>query len=361
MKTGYSTFNIIFLLIALTLSGCSFFSSQPKVKPKETKKSPFQILVAQNKELTEKNKQLFDRVEVLEKQQTEDREKFKKRIKNLDRTIYLLEQNLKQIKTTSLKKAKHTAVVSSAAIKKEDKKESPLKPGKKVPQTVQKAEIDVAGTGLFKEFKTPENSEAIKTVSLIPSSNSSSKEQKKTITLPITDSDHNETKTVIKDSKKVEELVIKNDNWEDPDLKSPVSPIPLQVIPGAKRLYQKAFKVYSNGELSEAINLFEGFLLKFPNDKDADNSQYWIGQAYFKMDNYLKAEHAFRKVIKNYKHEETKRGYKTPDAMLMLGRVYLTRNKPIKARYYFQQVIERFSETRSAAKAKREIQSLDSF
>lgn len=149
--------------------------------------------------------------------------------------------------------------------------------------------------------------------------------------------------------------------WEDPDLNSPVSPITLKVIPGAKKQYQHAFKIYSNREFAKAIELFEAFIKRFPDDLDADNSQFWIGKAYFQIGDDYKAEQAFRRVIRNYRHNETRQGFKTPDAILMLGRIYSKRDKPIKARYYYQQVIERFPGSISADKAQKEIQSMNSF
>jgi TolA-binding protein len=42
----------------------------------------------------------------------------------------------------------------------------------------------------------------------------------------------------------------------------------------------------------------------------------------------------------------------------MLGRIYLSRRKPEKAKYYFQNVIQNYPSTRAAYKAKLEIGSL---
>ena len=140
-----------------------------------------------------------------------------------------------------------------------------------------------------------------------------------------------------------------------------MSPIHTTAVPGAKRRYQSAFKVYSERNYEKSIKLFEEFILRFPNDQDADNSQFWIGQAHYELGNYLSAEIAFRKVLKNFEHGETKRGFKTPDAILMLGRLYMVREMPIKAINYFNHVIQKYPQSRSAVKAKREKQALNSF
>ena len=71
----------------------------------------------------------------------------------------------------------------------------------------------------------------------------------------------------------------------------------------------------------------------YPSDMDADNSQYWIGQCFYQLEDIDSAEKAFRKVLRNYSHNDTKKGYKTPDAILMLGRIYTNKKQPIKGSF----------------------------
>jgi len=208
---------------------------------------------------------------------------------------------------------------------------------------------------LIGEIRTPETSKAVETVSLTNSRPEINKSP-----LKQSASTKEEIQTVgIRPENSKNAAKIASEFWEDPDLNEPSAPIQLEVVPGAKRRYQQAFKIYSNGDYAASIEHFNRFLIDFPNDQDSDNSQYWIGKSHFQLGNYLEAELAVRKILKNYAHGVTREGYKTPDAALMLGRIYLIRKKPIKARYYFSHVIQRYSDSRSAVKAKKEIQAMN--
>ena len=156
-------------------------------------------------------------------------------------------------------------------------------------------------------------------------------------------------------------IEVDEETWDDPDLTPPASPIALEVISGAKSSYKDAFRVFAQKNYIKSVKMFEDFLIKYPNDQDVDNAQFWIGQAYFNQKNYFLSESAFRKVLRNYPHGETRNGYKSADSILMLGRIYTSRSRPIRARYYFKKVVELFPQSRSASKAKKELEAMNNF
>ncbi len=327
----------------------------PEANPEQTPTPPVNLtqeLIKQNQQLKKADTMLLERIGRLEMQRKSDRSRYERRLKRMDKTISLLESNIREIEKSTLKpttrtKAKLRTSTKSKSLKKKQTAVTEDSTGKvSSPQ------------GMAREMRIPDNSRAIETVSLLPSSATVSTKRKaeagKKAKSP------GKPFAAVPSAKK-KKPVATREIWEDPDLKPPISPIRFKTVPGAKRLYQKAFKLYSSNSHSEAIREFESFLRRYPSDFDADNSQFWIGQAYFRLNNYLQAELAFRRVLKNYQHKETKRGYKTPDAILMLGQIYLIRKKPIKARYYFQHVVERFPETRSAVKAQSEIKAMNPF
>jgi tol-pal system protein YbgF len=298
--------------------------------------------------LEQKLNLLNNRIGSLIEQQKQDKEAYEKTIAANRKTIGLLELNLKGTnkKIDDLKAAQTSFT----------------KPPKNVNKTQLKSKnppnlkSTVVSEGLVKEMKTSDKSAAVEEIILLKSkaatkekSASAKGKGSNSISVPKNKKD------------KSTEVGIETLKWEDPDLRSPVSPIKPEMVPGAKRRYQSAFKVFSEREYEKSIKLFEDFIMRFPNDQDADNSQFWIGQAYYELGNYLQAEMAFRKVLKNYGHGETKRGYKTPDAVLMLGRLYIVRDMPIKAISYFNYILANYSNSRSAVKAKREKQALNSF
>ena len=327
--------------------GCAALAPQQEQKavpkadsPGKAKLTLGQKLLAQDKALKQDTLDLKKRINELEQQRTADQESIlslEKRLKNMTHTINLMELSVKDLQ------GQYVSELSSTAAKSPKLSSLPLPTADIAPEQISSLEV-----------QTPTHSKAIEEftlVSLTPSPIKKSVVKKKRPPLVI-------AKQVKKDKKENQEIF---QSWEDPDLSAPSAPMPLVINPGAKILYKKAFKSYTLRNYQEAIKGFESLLTRYPNDQDADNSQFWIGQAYFQLGDLLQSEHAFRKVLRNYAHGETRRGYKTPDAILMLGRVYLARNKPIKARNYFEQVIKKFPKSRSADKAGREVESTNAF
>jgi len=348
------------LLLILLFLGCST-TPEPSIpkdsNPEETtnkKMTLGQLLLKQSKELKKENDLLKERLSIVEENQVADRNNYEKKLNQLNRTIILLEKNIELIKTSPGKpihssknnQQKTTAVPKANLIVKDTSAGS--KQIKTKTASSKKNQNRSTQTGLIKEIKTPEASKAIESITLVPVIKSSNKQNTK------------KSKT-IKVKKQAKAQLIEIDNWFDSDLTPPKTPIILSIQPGAKRHYNGAFKIYSQKIYPNAIGAFEQFLTRFPNDQDADNSQFWIGQCYYRSGNYIQAERAFRKVLRNYQHGETQRGFKSPDAILMLGRLYGKNNKPIKARKYYEYVTKFFPNSQSANKARIELQSMNAF
>lgn len=75
--------------------------------------------------------------------------------------------------------------------------------------------------------------------------------------------------------------------------------------------YQNAYDDLRFGEYKSAIENFTKFIDQYPNDKLANNAQYWIGECYYGMKDFKRAAEEFKKVQENYPH-----GAKVPDAKL---------------------------------------------
>jgi tol-pal system protein YbgF len=351
------------IAIGMTLIFGFTACSASKPVPEDTsasnqeKGAVYKDLSAKYKQLFQQNQELRKMFQKLETDKQAEKEQSEKTIKQLTNTITLLELNLKQMNDHLNSNSKQLDQLATKQ----------AKPAETVLPTAgndfRKETGPVAGfdsVSSVSDFKTPDSSKAIKTIPLFPNSK------------PVVKADSpvpsvEKTKSV-EINKATEENynsavlpINSNSAWQDPDLVPPASPIQLKIIPGAKKNYQEAFKSYSNREYKESIKLFGEFIKQYPNDLDADNSQYWIGAAYYVLEDYTNAETAFRKVLKNYPHKETKQGFKTPDAILMLGRIYSNRDQPIKSRYYFEELVKQFPDSISAAKAKREIQSMSGF
>ncbi len=56
-----------------------------------------------------------------------------------------------------------------------------------------------------------------------------------------------------------------------------------------KDRYDAAYALYEQGQISSAIPAFREITELFPNHSLADNAQYWIGEAYFRLKRYEQA------------------------------------------------------------------------
>ena len=69
-----------------------------------------------------------------------------------------------------------------------------------------------------------------------------------------------------------------------------------------------------NEKNSSAEEKFSQILASFPNDSLAGNAQYWLGEVYYKQQDFKKAAVAFKDGYSKYPN-----GTKGPDCLLKLG------------------------------------------
>ena len=144
-------------------------------------------------------------------------------------------------------------------------------------------------------------------------------------------------------------------NFSDPDLDTPEDPFILIRHPGVKKIYNQGMTAVIKKNHEQAIQVFENFTERFPNDLDSDNAFYWIGRSQFDLNQMKKAEGAFRKVLTLYERRPTTQGYKTPDSIYMLGKLNQQKNLNQRASYYYKEVIKRFPGSAAARNAERDL------
>ena len=146
--------------------------------------------------------------------------------------------------------------------------------------------------------------------------------------------------------------------FDDPVLNESSSPRVLKRNPGVKRLYNQGMSALIQRNYVDAIQSFKNFTKQFPDDFDSDNAYYWIGYSYYKLNQTKQAGEAFREILKHYEHRPTSQGYKTPDAIYMLGKLAEQDNLTEQAQYYYRQVIERFPDSTSGKNASKDLKIL---
>ena len=117
--------------------------------------------------------------------------------------------------------------------------------------------------------------------------------------------------------------------------------------------YTKAFDVLKAGDYAAAVDAFRQLAAAFPNGQLADNTQYWLGEAYYVMRDYDHAAACFETVLQTWPSSR-----KAPDALLKLGYTQFEQKKTAAAKATLQQVGTRFPGTDAARLAGERLQKM---
>jgi len=136
-------------------------------------------------------------------------------------------------------------------------------------------------------------------------------------------------------------------------LPSPSEPAPL--IPGVPGItptsaFNLAYNDYLNGRYDLAVTGFQRVLKDFPSTSLAPSPQYWLGESYYNLKDYVRAMQAFDRVVKEYPGHE-----KVPSALFKLGLSATETGDIPRAREFLKQVIEKFSTSDEAKLAKNKL------
>lgn len=123
----------------------------------------------------------------------------------------------------------------------------------------------------------------------------------------------------------------------------------------AKDLYESALNDLKNNKNTEAETKFLQFISNFPTDVLAGNAQYWLGEVYYKQQNFAKAAIAFKDGYSKFPE-----GTKGPDCLLKLGLSMKALGKKEEACTAFVNLPTIFSKTNAdiSLRAKKEAEAL---
>ena len=123
----------------------------------------------------------------------------------------------------------------------------------------------------------------------------------------------------------------------------------------AKDLYESALKDLKANKNKDAENKFLEFLKAYPTDQLSGNAQYWLGEVYYKQQDFKKAAVAFKEGYSKFPN-----GAKGPDCLLKLGLTMKALDKKDEACTAFVNlpvVFDKISEDISS-RAKKEAKDL---
>jgi tol-pal system protein YbgF len=121
--------------------------------------------------------------------------------------------------------------------------------------------------------------------------------------------------------------------------------------PAAERAYQAAFQLLKTKQYNEAIEAFETFNKKFPNDLNVANADYFLGQLYLLQGQADPAINFFKRFITRYSQDA-----RVPDAMLQCGLAYFAKGDKQMAMETFEKIIQQYPDSKAAEAAQARLQ-----
>ena len=123
--------------------------------------------------------------------------------------------------------------------------------------------------------------------------------------------------------------------------------------PDEQSQYAHAFDALKAGDYVAAVNELRQLAATFPAGALADNTQYWLGEAYYVTRDYDHAAPCFEKVLSAWPNSR-----KAPDALLKLGYTQFEQKHVALARTTLQQVVVRYPGSDAAKLASERLQKI---
>jgi tol-pal system protein YbgF len=117
--------------------------------------------------------------------------------------------------------------------------------------------------------------------------------------------------------------------------------------------YDAAFAALKNREYAVAVDGFRGLAAAYPGGRLADNTQYWLGEAYYVTQEFDHAAASFQRVLDTWPDSR-----KAPDALLKLGYTQIEQKKLAAGRETLQQVVARYPDSDAAKLAAERLKKL---
>ena len=139
--------------------------------------------------------------------------------------------------------------------------------------------------------------------------------------------------------------VPKEEEIKDVDTEEPIP------VKDAATVYQEANDAYAKGDTKEARRQFELILKEFPTSQQVEAAQYWIGECYYKEEDYDNAILAFEELIR--KNPESS---KAPAALLKQGYSFYNIGERNIGKDVLEKLIKKFPNTEEAKLAKKRLE-----
>jgi tol-pal system protein YbgF len=117
---------------------------------------------------------------------------------------------------------------------------------------------------------------------------------------------------------------------------------------GLKKKYNDLYSKFKMGDCQDTVLDFDEFAKTYPESSYADNAIYWIGECFYKGNEFRLAISEFEKVPKLYPD-----GNKAPDAYLRMAMSFKALGDSEQAQQTYLKLLKLYPNTDAAHKAKK--------
>ncbi len=123
--------------------------------------------------------------------------------------------------------------------------------------------------------------------------------------------------------------------------------------PSEDAIYRSAKNAFDQGDSEAARKGFQDFIKRYPNSKNADNAQFWIGEIYYREKWYEKAILEYQNVIEKYP-----KGNKVPAALLKQGLAFSSIGDQANSKLILEELVRKYPKTNEAKIAAEKLKTL---
>jgi tol-pal system protein YbgF len=118
-------------------------------------------------------------------------------------------------------------------------------------------------------------------------------------------------------------------------------------------IYRSAKQAFDQGDSEAARQGFQEFIERYPESKNADNAQFWIGEIYYREKWYEKAILEYQNVI-----EKFPKGNKVPAALLKQGLAFSNIGDQANAKLILEELKRKYPKSNEAKVAAEKLKAL---
>ena len=117
-----------------------------------------------------------------------------------------------------------------------------------------------------------------------------------------------------------------------------------------KDIYMAGYQALREGKTAQAREQFNTILSDYPQNEYSDNARFWLGEAFYKEENYPDAILAYEELFKHHPESD-----KVPGAMLKQGLAFYSIKDEKTGKIILEKLIEKYPESEPAKLAKKKI------